>query len=117
MTQNKKTKVKSAKSRHNPSELASSKIVSGATRVQITRIKCYERNPRRSQNPEYDRIKASILTSGMDQALSITRRPDEEDFIVQAGGNTRLQILKELYETTGEERFFMVDCWIVDWDR
>ncbi len=114
MAKNKKTKVNS---QQNAGEPAASGSVSGASRVQITRIKCYEKNPRRSQNPEYDRIKASILTSGMDQALSITRRPDEKDYIVQAGGNTRLQILKELYETTGEERFLTVDCWIVDWDR
>ena len=86
-------------------------------RVEITRINCYERNPRRSKNPEYDRIKASILMSGMDQPLLITQRPGETDYIVQAGGNTRLQILKELFETTGEERFFWVDCVFVEWDR
>lgn len=80
-------------------------------------IRFYERNPRRSKNPEYDRIKASILTSGMDQALSVTQRPNETDYIVQAGGNTRLQILKELYQSTGEERFLMVDCWFVEWEQ
>jgi ParB family protein of integrating conjugative element (PFGI_1 class) len=86
-------------------------------RVEIARIKCYERNPRRSKNPEFDRIKASILMSGMDQPLLITQRPGETDYIVQAGGNTRLQILKELFETTGEERFLRVDCLFVEWDR
>ncbi len=86
-------------------------------RVEITRIKCYERNPRRSKNPEFDRIKASILMSGMDQPLIITQRPGESDYIVQAGGNTRLQILKALFEATGEERFFWVDCLFVEWDR
>jgi len=86
-------------------------------RVEITRINCYERNPRCSKNPEYDRIKSSILTAGMDQPLLITMRPDESDYIVQAGGNTRLQILKELFEATGEDRFFWVDCLFVKWDR
>jgi ParB family protein of integrating conjugative element (PFGI_1 class) len=86
-------------------------------RLEITRIRFYDRNPRRSKNPEYDRIKASILVSGMDQALLITQRPNETDYIVQAGGNTRLQILKELYQSTGEERFLMVDCWFVEWDQ
>jgi len=85
-------------------------------RVEVTRIKCYERNPRRSKNPEFDRIKASILMSGMDQPLLITQRPGETDYIVQAGGNTRLQILEELFETTGEERFLWVDCVFVEWD-
>ena len=100
MSTNKKTKKKRALSRHGSGEQARSSNGSGASRVEITRIHSYERNPRRSQNPEYDRIKASILESGMDQALSITQRPGETDYIVQAGGNTRLQILKELYETT-----------------
>ena len=90
---------------------------SRALRLQIAQIRPYERNPRRSKNPEYDRIKASILMSGMDQALSVTQRPADTDYIVQAGGNTRLQILKELYDTTGEERFSRVDCWFVEWDR
>ena len=90
---------------------------SRALRLQIAQIRPYERNPRRSKNPEYDRIKASILMSGMDQALSVTQRPGDTDYIVQAGGNTRLQILKELYDTTGEERFSRVDCWFVEWDR
>jgi len=88
-----------------------------AMRLETSRIRFYERNPRRSKNPEYDRIKASILTSGMDQALSVTQRPNETDYIVQAGGNTRLQILKELYQSTGEERFLIVDCWFVEWDQ
>ncbi len=85
--------------------------------MEITRINLYERNPRRSKNPEYDRIKASILVSGMDQALLITQRPDEKDYIVQAGGNTRLQIVQELYESTGDERFLWVTCLFVEWDR
>ena len=75
--------------------------------MEVTRINFYERNPRRSENPEYDRIKASILVSGMDQPLLITMRPGDDDYVVQAGGNTRLQILQELYESTGDERFFL----------
>ena len=93
MSKNKKTKTKRALLRHDSAEQARSSNCSGASRVEITRIHSYERNPRRSQNPEYDRIKASILKSGMDQALSITKRPGEKDYIVQAGGNTRLQIV------------------------
>ena len=117
MNKKKKPKPKSVGSLPDPVAEDSDTTDSRAMRLEITRINRYERNPRRSKNPEYDRIKASILVSGMDQALLITQRPDENDYIVQAGGNTRLQILKELFETTGEERFFWVDCWFVDWDR
>lgn len=87
-----------------------------ALRLEVTRIRPYEHNPRHSANPEYDRIKASIRATGLDQALRVTRRPGEENFIVQAGGNSRLQALKELYECTGEERFLWVDCLFVDWE-
>ena len=120
MKKNKKTKkakTKPAKSTLDPAEKDAICTGSHALRVKVSSINSYERNPRRSKNPEYDRIKASILTSGMDQAFLITQRPDEENYIVQAGGNTRLQILKELYENTGEERFRTVDCWLVEWDR
>ncbi len=84
-------------------------------RVEVARINAYERNPRHGPNPEYDRIKASILVHGVDQMLQITRRPGRDDFIVRAGGNTRLQILKELFEATGEQRFGTVECQYVEW--
>jgi ParB family protein of integrating conjugative element (PFGI_1 class) len=86
-------------------------------RLELAQIQCYERNPRRSRNPEYDRIKASILASGLDQPLRITRRPGATTYIVQAGGNTRLQILNELYARAGDERFNRVDCLYVEWQH
>ncbi len=43
-----------------------------AMRLEITCIKPYDRNPRRSENPEYDRIKTSIQADGMDQPLVVT---------------------------------------------
>ena len=118
MTKNKnKANISRSKDRVLPNKGNGNSIGLRSLRVEITRIGCYERNPRRSKNPEYDRIKASILMSGMDQPLLITKRPGEKDYIVQAGGNTRLQILKELFEATGEDRFFWVDCVFVEWDR
>lgn len=83
--------------------------------VEVARIRCYERNPRRLENPQYDRIKASIRTRGMDQPLFITCRPGESDYIVQAGGNTRLRILKELHASTGEARYARVHCLLRPW--
>jgi ParB family protein of integrating conjugative element (PFGI_1 class) len=117
MNKNKKTKIKGAKPRRDPREQDPNSTGSRALRVEVTRINFYERNPRRSKNPEYDRIKASILVSGMDQPLLITMRPCDDDYVVHAGGNTRLQIMQELYESTGDERFYWVDCLFVEWDR
>lgn len=86
-------------------------------RLEITRLKLYEHNPRHSKNPEYDRIKASIRADGMDQPLVVTCRPGESDYVVGAGGNTRLHILRTLYQETGEDRFYWVDCLFKPWSQ
>jgi ParB family protein of integrating conjugative element (PFGI_1 class) len=85
------------------------------TKIEVARIRSYVRNPRRQENPEYDRIKASIRAEGLDQPLVVTQEPGEVDYVLQAGGNTRLRILKELHQETEENRFFMVDCLIKPW--
>ncbi|MCP4042791.1 MAG: ParB N-terminal domain-containing protein, partial [Gammaproteobacteria bacterium] len=85
--------------------------------VSITQIHPYERNPRQGRNPEYDRIKASIRTSGLDQPLVITQRPGSTDYIVHSGGNTRLLVLKELYGETNDARFSRIQCLFRPWNR
>jgi ParB family protein of integrating conjugative element (PFGI_1 class) len=118
MTKKKKKATKSrSKDCTSADQESANSIGLKSMRVEISRIKSYERNPRRSKNPEFDRIKSSILTVGMDQPLLITMRPGEDEYIVQAGGNTRLQILKESFESTGDEQFRWVDCLFVEWDR
>ena len=86
-------------------------------RLEVTCIKTYDRNPRRGDNPEYDRIKASICSNGMDQPLVITCRPGQTDYVIGAGGNTRLHILQTLYQETGDERFRWVDCLFKPWNQ
>ncbi len=86
-------------------------------RLSIDRISPFERNPRHNKNPEYDRIKASIRANGLDQPLVITQRPDSSDYIVHSGGNTRLLILKELHEETGNYLFSHVQCVFKPWSQ
>ena len=84
--------------------------------LDLGRIKPYDRNPRKERNPKYDEIKASIRAQDHNSILlEITRRPGEERYMVAAGGNTRLQILKELLAETGEERFQRVLCMYQPW--
>ncbi len=85
--------------------------------VDIARIQPYERNPRHGRNPEYDRIKDSIRSNGLDQPLVITQRPGDTDYIVHAGGNTRLLILKELFAETADARLSQVPCLFRPWRR
>ena len=89
----------------------------GIAMLEICNIKPYEYNPRRSKNPEYDRIKDSIRANGLDQPLVVTQRPDATDYIVHSGGNTRLLVLKELLNETGDARFAKVPCLFRPWWR
>lgn len=85
--------------------------------LSIEEIQSYERNPRRRRNPQYERIKQSIRVHGIDQPLIVTRRPGDETYVVHAGGNTRLAILRELYQETGDPRFFQVTCLCRAWTQ
>ena len=100
------------------SEVTVASVDTGAQRVlDVGCIQPYERNPRHNQNPEYDRIKDSIRNNGLDQPLVITQRPGVTDYIVHAGGNTRLLILKELFDETGDAQFSQVPCLFRPWSR
>jgi len=98
-------------------QMAEESAATAPRSVDIARIQPYERNPRHSRNPEYDRIKDSIRSQGLDQPLVITQRPGATDYIVHAGGNTRLLILKELFDETGDERFARIHCVYRSWRR
>ncbi|MEQ1968456.1 ParB family protein [Xenorhabdus nematophila] len=73
-------------------------------------------NPRTSRNPRYDDIKASIKARGLDTVPKVTRDPDgDEVYIFSDGGNTRYQILSELWQETGEARFYRIHCLFKPW--
>lgn len=76
----------------------------------------YENNPRTITNAKYQELKASIRARGLDQPPPVTRRPGQSQYIIRNGGNTRLAILKELYNETQEERFFKVNVLFRPWD-
>ncbi len=83
--------------------------------VAIEEIDVYDHNPRQLANDRYEEIKASIRASGMEQTLTITRRPDAPRYMIAAGGNTRLQALKALWRETGDERFRYIHCLFRPW--
>jgi ParB family protein of integrating conjugative element (PFGI_1 class) len=73
-------------------------------------------NPRTRRNPRYDDIKASIKARGLDTVPKVTRDPEgEEVYIFSDGGNTRYQVLSELWQETGDERFYRVHCLFKPW--
>jgi len=83
--------------------------------VPLERIHPYDRNPRQERNEAYDRIRQSIASRGFTGSLPITRRPGEPDYMVAEGGNTVLQILKELHAETGDVRFKTIPCLFEPW--
>ncbi|WP_338805430.1 ParB family protein [Xenorhabdus griffiniae] len=73
-------------------------------------------NPRTRRNPRYDDIKTSIKMRGLDTVPKVTRDPDGDEFyIFSDGGNTRYQILSELWQETGDERFYRIHCLFKPW--
>ena len=85
--------------------------------LPLAQVLPYDLNPRQSVNQEFERIKASIREVGLDQPLTVTRRPGASDYMVHSGGNTRLQALKALHTETGDDRFSSVPCLYKPWIR
>ncbi len=73
--------------------------------VEVDSIQPYGGNPRRWANPKFEEIKASIREIGIRSPLSVTRRPGERHFTVEAGGNTRLIALQQLWAETRDARY------------
>lgn len=73
--------------------------------LRITDIDPYDRNPRRSRNELFAEIKESIRVAKVISPLTVTKRPGSNRYMVAAGGNTRLQAQRELWDETGDPRF------------
>jgi ParB family protein of integrating conjugative element (PFGI_1 class) len=66
----------------------------------------YDKNPRTSINPKYHQIKSSIKAEGrLNGTLVVTRRPGTSRYMLYGGGNTRLAIVNELFDETGDPNF------------
>lgn len=74
-------------------------------------------NPRTMRNPCFNYIKASIRARGLASVPVVTRDPrlPEGIWTFSDGGNTRYAILKELWEETGESRFYEITCAVKPW--
>lgn len=83
--------------------------------LAVDAIKPYERNPRRANNAKFDEIKESIRVSGIRNPLTVTRRPGDVDFIVEAGGNTRLLAIQQLWAETKDPRFQKITVMFRPW--
>lgn len=83
--------------------------------VTLDKLRPFEGNPRKTKNPAYEDIKASIKARGLDHAPNVTQRPGDDFYTIADGGNTRLQALKELFEETHDPKFWSIDCIFKPW--
>ena len=103
------------KEEHKPSGDFTPPAVSCTVRANLHQLVSYDNNPRQSINPLYDDIKASIRKRGLDHPPNVTVRPGETSYMIKDGGNTRLEIMRELYEETGDAKYFEFDCKFFPW--
>lgn len=85
--------------------------------LTLNQLRNYEHNPRIRKNPVYDNLKISILNSGFNAVIPVTRRPGQEYYIVRNGFNTCLLILNELWKETRNEGFFRINCMFFPWEK
>lgn len=66
--------------------------------LDINVIEVSHMNPRQTRGEHYDSTKESIRNIGLLQMLTVTKVPGQNHYSLYNGGNTRLSILKELYQ-------------------
>lgn len=85
--------------------------------LTLDQLSVSQYNPRISRNPEYDEIKAGIRVRGLRTVPLVTLDPEQPElgYFFSDGGNTRYSILQELWQETGDERFYRISCVFKPW--
>lgn len=78
-------------------------------RLSIMDVMVYDRNPRRASHERIVELKESIRANGIEQIVTVTRRPGETRYVVAKGGNSRVTAATALYNETSDERFLYYD--------
>lgn len=91
-------------------ELPPDPSVTTRIKVNLDQVVPFGGNPRKSRNPLYEKIKDSIRNAGLQDPPNVTRADPSQPYMISDGGNTRLQILRELWEETGDRKFFEFHC-------
>lgn len=90
-------------------------VIRTRIRATIDNTVPFNRNPRRTRNPLYAEIKESIRNKGLEAPPVVTRKNPSDPYMIKKGGNTRLEILRELWEETGDPQFYSFDCDFEPW--
>lgn len=88
--------------------------------IPLSKIRCYDRNPRKSSNAAFDDIKESLRATGRDSLdLWVTQRPGQDWYMPYRGGNTRLTAVLELLQggdTRWERLIVVYKVWVSEAD-
>lgn len=96
--------------------IKASQDVDGWMLLRCIEIDCYDRNPRVRTNPRFAEIRASIeARGGLGEALSVTRRPGADRYMCYMGGNTRLQVVQELWHETKDPKYEWIRVVVHPW--
>ena len=82
--------------------------------LPISEIEAYQHNPRTGPNPRYADLRASIVADGITNPITVTRRTNTSKYHPYGGGNTRLEIAKEL-QSEGDSRFDNLQVIVKTW--
>ncbi|HDR9018606.1 ParB N-terminal domain-containing protein [Burkholderia multivorans] len=78
-------------------------------RLKVTEVATYERNPRRASPDRIVELRESIRVNGIEQIVTVTRRPSDAHYVVAKGGNSRLTAAQALYAETQAPEFLYRD--------
>ncbi|MFP3554120.1 chromosome partitioning protein ParB [Paraburkholderia sp. SIMBA_049] len=84
-------------------------------RLKVTDVVVYERNPRHASHERIIELKESIRVNGIEQIVTVTKRPNQKQYVVAKGGNTRLLAAQALYEETHAPEFLHRDFLYVEY--
>ena len=88
---------------------ATTKLPAPTRMIDVTNdeIVIWHGQPRLARNPRYDSIKESIRNlRALERPIDLTEEPGTFGYVTRRGGSTRLQILNELWEETGDRKFY-----------
>lgn len=74
-------------------------------RLKVTEVLPCDQQPRLYLNEGYEDVRASMTAQGPRGMLEVTRKGPGQPFMMSAGGNTRLQVMQDLYRDTGAEKW------------
>ena len=83
--------------------------------LSIYDVEPYDNNPRRFRNKDkWAELKESIRAVGVKYHVKVVKHPSSKTYMIAAGGNSRLLILRELFEETQDPRFATIPVQEVD---